>query len=68
MVTSDSWVILVAGFVVAAAGLLAFNRAHDQREVGGGYGSGLSPGAREALSVLVIVFGLVLMLSSITDF
>lgn len=61
MVTSDSWVVLLAGLVIVAFGLLAFNRAHMDRQASGGFGSGLSPGGRELLSVVVIITGLGIM-------
>ena len=62
MVTSDSGVVLLAGLVVVAFGLVAFNRAHRDRHATGGFGSGLSAGGREVLSVVVIVTGLGIML------
>ena len=62
MVTSDSTVVVLAGLVIVAFGLLAFNRAHMDRHATGGYGSGLSPGGRELLAVVVIITGLGLML------
>lgn len=68
MVTSDSGVVLVAGLVIAAFGLLAFNRAHMDRHATGGFGSGLSPGGREVLSVVVIVTGLGIMLQAALDY
>jgi len=64
MVTSDSGLLLLAGLVIVAFGLLAFNRAHTDRHATGGFGSGLSPGGRELLSVVVIVTGLGLMLQA----
>ena len=64
MVTSDSGVVLVAGLVIVAFGLFAFNRAHMDRHATGGLGSGLSPGSRELLSVVVIVTGLGVMLQA----
>ena len=64
MVTSDSGVVLLAGLVIVAFGLLAFNRAHMDRHATGGFGSGLSPAGREVLSVVVIITGLGIMLQA----
>jgi hypothetical protein len=62
VVTSDSGVLLLAGLVIVAFGLLAFNRAHSDRHATGGFGSGLAPWAREVLSIVVLVVGLSIML------
>lgn len=64
MVASDSAVLLLAGLVIVAFGLLAFNRAHMDRQATGGFGSGLSPGGRELLSVVVVITGLGIMLQA----
>ena len=64
MVTSDSGVVLLVGLVIVAFGLFAFNRAHMDRHATGGFGSGLSPGGRELLSVVVIITGLGIMLQA----
>jgi hypothetical protein len=64
MVTSDGGVVLLAGLVIVAFGVLAFNRAHSDRHATGGFGSGLTPQGREALSVVVIVTGLGIMLQA----
>ncbi|MFP5255154.1 MAG: hypothetical protein ACLGI8_04805 [Acidimicrobiia bacterium] len=64
MVTSSSGVVLLAGLVVVAFGLLAFNRAHVDSHATGGFGSGLSPRGREVLAVVVIVTGLGIMLQA----
>ena len=68
MVTSDSVIVLLAGLVVVAFGLLAFNRAHLDRHASGGFGSGLSPGGRELLSVVVIITGLGIMLQGVLGY
>ena len=59
--TSSSGVVLISGLVIVGFGLLAFNRAHLDRHASGGFGSGLSPAGREALSIVVILAGLVTM-------
>ncbi len=66
--TSSSGVVLLAGAVVTAYGMIAFNRAHEHRSAAGGLGSGLSPGTREALSVVVILVGLVTMFAAVIDY
>lgn len=64
MVTSDSGVVLLAGLIIVAFGLVSFNRAHADRHATGGFGSGLTPIGREALSIVVIVTGLGIMLQA----
>lgn len=62
--TSSSGAILIVGLVIAGYGLFAFNRAHVDRHATGGYGSGLSPGGREILSIVVILVGLGMMFAA----
>lgn len=62
--TSSSGVILVVGLIIAGYGLVAFNRAHVDRHATGGFGSGLSPGGREMLSIVVILVGLGMMFAA----
>lgn len=64
----NSGVVLVVGLVIVGYGLLAFNRAHMDRHAAGGYGSGLSPGGREFLSIVVILFGLGTMIAAVTGY
>lgn len=68
MLENGSGFLLLAGLIVAGSGLLAFNRAHQDRPTGGGLCSGLTPGGREALSIIVIVLGLGLMFAAATGY
>lgn len=68
MLDNGSGYLLLAGLVVAGFGLLAFNRAHQDRPTGGGLGSGLAPAGREVLSIVVILTGLGLMLAAATGY
>lgn len=64
MLGNGSGFLLLAGLMVAGFGLVAFNRAHQDRPTGGGLGSGLTPYGREALSIVVILTGLGLMFAA----
>lgn len=65
---SNSGVVLVVGLILVGYGLLAFNRAHMDRTATGGYGSGLSPGGREFLSVIIVLFGLGTMFAAVIGY
>lgn len=64
MLDNGSGLLLLAGLMVAGFGVVAFNRAHQDRPTGGGLGSGLTPTGREALSVVVMLTGLGLMFAA----
>lgn len=68
MLDHGSGFLLLAGLMVVSFGLLAFNRAHRERPTGGGFGSGLTPNGREALSIIVILTGLGLMFAAATGY
>lgn len=65
---SNSGAVLVVGLVLVGYGLLAFNRAHNDRTAMGGYGSGLSPAGREFLSVIIMLFGLGTMFAAVIGY